>query len=108
MSSCISVIIFCLLSSAVILLLLLLQSVAAVKKAESSRGGASAPASGDVATKVKAIMNQAYQMMASKFKTKDSYTSKEILGINVGIIKVRCGSQYEVAVSVYRENCFAV
>lgn len=40
-------------------------------------------------TKVKSIMNQAYQKMASKFKTKDSYDSKEILAILVGIIKVR-------------------
>ena len=49
----------------------------------------------DVGTKVKSIMNQAYQMMAAKFKTKDSYESKEILAIIVSIVKVsgwgRCG-----------------
>lgn len=42
----------------------------------------------DVSTKVKSIMNQAYQMMAAKFKTKDSYQSKEILSIIVTVVKV--------------------
>ena len=43
----------------------------------------------DVSTKVKSIMNQAFQMMSGKFKTKDSYLSKEILGIVMNVIKVR-------------------
>ena len=60
---------------------------------EAARGGASATSSGDVTIKVKAIMNQAYQSMASKFKTKDSYSSKEILGIIVAIIKVWVGER---------------
>lgn len=52
----------------------------------STGGGASKD---DVGTKVKSIMNQAYQMMAAKFKTKESYDSKEILAIIVGVVKVR-------------------
>lgn len=50
-----------------------------------STSGASAQ---DVSTKVKTIMNQTYQMMSSKFKTKDSYQSKEILVLIVNVIKV--------------------
>ena len=55
-------------------------------------GSAAAPAITDVATKVKSIMNQAYQMMATKFKTKDTYPSKEILAVIVSVIKVGVGT----------------
>ncbi len=66
-----------------------MQSVAAVKAAIGSGSGAAAAPREDVTTKVKSIMNQAYQMMAAKFKTKDSYSSQEILAIIVGVVKVR-------------------
>ncbi len=42
----------------------------------------------DVGPKVKSIMNQAYQKMSAKFQTKDSYESKEILGVIVNVVKV--------------------
>ena len=42
----------------------------------------------EVGTRVKAIMNQAYQNLAAKFKTKDSFETKEILAILVSVIKV--------------------
>lgn len=54
----------------------------------NARGAATAPATADISSKVKGIMNQAYQMLASKFKAKDSYTTREILGIIVAVIKV--------------------
>ena len=60
-----------------------------MKAAIGSGSGAAAAPREDVATKVKSIMNQAYQMMAAKFKTKDSYSSQEILAIIVGVVKVR-------------------
>ena len=62
------------------------QSIAAVRAAVGSGGGGGSKE--DVGTKVKSIMNQAYQMMAAKFKTKDSYQSKEILSIIVAVVKV--------------------
>ena len=48
--------------------------------------GSSSPE--EVQTKVKAIMNQTYQTMASRFKAKDSFERKEILSILVTTIKV--------------------
>ncbi len=71
----------------------LLQSVAAVKATigTTPTSAAGAPKE-EVGTKVKSIMNQAYQMMVAKFKTKDSYQSKEILTIIVGVVKVRSPS----------------
>ena len=57
-------------------------------KAAIGNSPAAAPKE-DVSTKVKSIMNQAYQMMAAKFKTKDTYQSKEILAVIVGVVKVR-------------------
>lgn len=42
----------------------------------------------EVGTRVKAIMNQAYQNLAAKFKAKDSFETKEILSILVSVIKV--------------------
>ncbi len=45
---------------------------------------------GDVGTRVKAIMNQSYQTLAGKFKSKESFESKEILAILVNVIKVGC------------------
>ena len=41
-----------------------------------------------IQTKVKVIMNQAYQTMAMKFKAKKSFETKEILSILVASIKV--------------------
>ena len=38
--------------------------------------------------KVKAIMNQTYQTLATKFKTRESFETKEILSILVTTIKV--------------------
>ena len=43
----------------------------------------------EVSTRVKAIMNQAYQTLAGKFKAKESFETKEILAILVSVIKVR-------------------
>ena len=65
--------------------------MAAVKAAIGNSGAGPRE---DVGTKVKSIMNQAYQMMAAQFKTKDSYESKEILSIIVAIVKVRCGGPH--------------
>ena len=42
----------------------------------------------EIGTKVKAIMNQAYQMMATKFRAKENFETKEILSIVVNVIKV--------------------
>lgn len=42
----------------------------------------------EVQMKVKAIMNQTYQTLASKFKTRESFETKEILSILVTTIKV--------------------
>lgn len=42
----------------------------------------------EVQTKVKAIMNQTYQVMATRFKVKESFETKEILSILVASIKV--------------------
>ena len=59
----------------------------------------------DVGLKVKSIMNQAYQKMAAKFKTKDSYESKEILGVIVSVVKVHTGHAHSkrwVIVSVVK------
>ena len=35
-------------------------------------------------------MNQSYQTLAGKFKSKESFESKEILAILVNVIKVGC------------------
>ncbi len=43
----------------------------------------------EVQTRVKAIMNQTYQVMATRFKTKESFETREILSILVTSIKVR-------------------
>ena len=59
----------------------------AIEGARSS--SSSLPSTEDVNAKVKAIMNHAFQMMSGKFKTKDSYQSKEILAIIVNVIRVR-------------------
>ena len=53
--------------------------------APAAGGGAS---KAEVATKVKAIMNQAYQTLATKYKAKETFQSKEILAILVAAIKV--------------------
>lgn len=68
-----------------------MQSEAAVKVA---MGTTAARPKEDVGTKVKSIMNQAYQMMAAKFKAKDSYQSREILGIIVAVVKVRRSGEH--------------
>ena len=47
------------------------------------------PSAEEVQRKVKTIMNQAYQSLASKFRGKESFQSKEILTILVNTIKVR-------------------
>ena len=38
--------------------------------------------------RVKAIMNQAYQTLASKFKAKDQFSSQEILSVLMATIRV--------------------
>ena len=47
------------------------------------------PSAEEVQRKVKTIMNQTYQALASKFRGKESFQSKEILTILVNTIKVR-------------------
>ena len=60
------------------------------KQAAGSKPTPSAAAGGeDVSTKVKGIMNQAYQMMASEFKKKESFETQQILKIVVTTIKVK-------------------
>ena len=66
-----------------------------LKEGQSKRASPAAAAGGgggasqeEVATKVKAIMNQAYQTLAAKYKAKETFQSKEILSILVTAIKV--------------------
>ena len=66
-----------------------------LKEGQSKRASPAAAAGGgggasqeEVATKVKAIMNQAYQTLAAKYKAKETFQSKEILAILVAAIKV--------------------
>ena len=63
--------------------------------APATGGGASKE---EVATKVKAIMNQAYQTLAAKYKAKETFQSKEILSILVAAIKVGIESVHDVHV----------
>ena len=62
-----------------------------LKQGQSSAARAT-PAAGaskeEVATKVKAIMNQAFQTLSAKYKAKATFESKEILSILVTAIKV--------------------
>ena len=63
--------------------------------APAAGGGASKE---EVATKVKAIMNQAYQTLAAKYKAKETFQSKEILSILVAAIKVGVENVHDVHV----------
>ena len=57
----------------------------AVPSAPPMAGGVSPE---EVQMKVKAIMNQTYQTLATRFKTQESFETKEILNILVTTIKV--------------------
>ena len=43
----------------------------------------------DATSQVKRIMNTVYQKMAAEFKKKENFTSKEVLSITLGTIRVR-------------------
>ena len=66
-----------------------------LKEGQSTRASPAATGGGggvsqeEVATKVKAIMNQAYQTLATKYRAKETFQSKEILSILVAAIKVQ-------------------
>ena len=66
-----------------------------LKEGQSTRASPAAAGGGggvsqeEVATKVKAIMNQAYQTLATKYRAKETFQSKEILSILVAAIKVQ-------------------
>ena len=46
------------------------------------------PSTEEVQAMVKTIMNQTYQTLATKFKAKETFESKEILSILLATIKV--------------------
>lgn len=58
------------------------------------------PSPEEVQMKVKAIMNQTYQTLAAKFKTKETFESREILSILVTTIKVAECRSLSVMVSL--------
>ena len=64
------------------------QSTRASPAAAGGGGGGRGVSQEEVATKVKAIMNQAYQTLAAKYRAKETFQSKEILAILVAAIKV--------------------
>ncbi len=60
----------------------------------------------EVQRKIKAIMNQTYQVMAARFKAKPSFESKEILTILITSIKVRLMSRIQLeSLSACRSAC---